>query len=544
MTERERRAVVGARSPTLMTKVPLSRSLEVAEVRELDGPRDVPLVGDVIAGKYRIDSIAGEGGMGIVYEAEHLILRQRVAIKALLPGTAVSSDVVERFSLEASAAARIVSEHVVRVMDAGSLPNGAPYLVMEYLEGADLEMLLLRRGAFATTEAVDIALQALEALAHAHGAGIIHRDLKPANLFLAKRPSGGPILKLLDFGISRVLDASVDEERVVGSPLYMSPEQLSNAAVDHRTDLWSLGVVLYELLMASPPFGGTFAELVQEILYGAGPPPLHETQSSIPPGLSKIVATCLARDRAERWANAAELARALSPYGSGAWNRAITQIDETLSRANPARAPRRFESFENALQALETERGCDRLDPEEPFHYPDTAMQLSRLPYSATTWAATLPPPESAEPSSMVTRLPARPPPSTGKPALRILLIDDSEISLGIHSQLLLAQGFDVRTTASPGEFEALLDGWRPHLVLMDVSMPEVSGDVLCRRVKARLKASVPIVLMSDLPREVLAERARVAEADAYLAKTSDGGAFVEYVRNICALTYSPEDLP
>src|SRR5687768_4430459 len=140
-----------------------------------------PLVGDVIAGKYRIDSVAGEGGMGIVYEAEHIILRQRVAVKALLPGTVTSAESIERFSLEASAVARIACEHVVRIMDAGSLPNGAPYIVMEYLEGCDLAELLARRGPLPPAEVVDYALQALEALAHAHAARVIHRDLKPPN---------------------------------------------------------------------------------------------------------------------------------------------------------------------------------------------------------------------------------------------------------------------------------------------------------------------------------------------------------------------------
>src|SRR2546421_398006 len=135
------------------------------------------LVGDVIAGRYRIDSVAGEGGMGIVYEAEHVILRQRVAVKVMLPGALPSTEALDRFAIEASAIARIVCEHVVRVMDAGTMPNGAPYLVMEYLEGNDLETTLQRRGPLPPADVVDFAMQALEALAHAHAAHVIHRDL-------------------------------------------------------------------------------------------------------------------------------------------------------------------------------------------------------------------------------------------------------------------------------------------------------------------------------------------------------------------------------
>lgn len=489
----------------------------------------VPLVGDVIAGRYRIDSIAGEGGMGIVYEAEHLILRQRVAIKALLPGVAVSPEVVERFSLEASAVARIDCEHVVRIFDAGSLPTGAPYLVMEYLEGADLETVASRRGRLPYAEVVDIGLQSLEALAHAHAAGVIHRDLKPANLFLARR-AAGPIVKLLDFGISRAVDALVDDRRVVGSPVYMSPEQLDGGTLDARSDLWSLGVVLYQLVAGEPPFGGTFSELVAAIL-GSEPKPLRAHDPTIPEGLSSVVARCLRQDPAERFPDTFELAKALVPWGTGAWSGAVDRIDRAISHVLPPRTPRRFESFENALQALETEAHRDRGGGD--------AGAVSRYPRREDAGVG----PVSVR-TALTQTLPPSPASSEGKPRLRILLIDDSAVVLGVHARILTASGFEVQATSSPREFDELLSTFQPHLVLMDVQMPEISGDVLCRRVKDRLKATVPVVLLSDMPRDALEARARVAGADAYFAKTSDFGAFVDYVRNICAMTYSPEDLP
>lgn len=478
----------------------------------MSAPEGRPLVGDVVAGKYRIEGVAGEGGMGIVYEAEHVILRQRVAVKVLVPRGADAADAIDRFSFEASVIAGIQSEHVVRVMDAGSLPSGAPYLVMEFLEGCDLEELLARRGPLPPREVVDFALQALEALAHAHAARVIHRDLKPANLFLTQLGGGREVLKLLDFGISTSLDFAASAEGIAGSPLYMSPEQLRKAPLDHRTDLWSLGVVLYELLSGVPPFAGSLTELVHAIVE-RDPVPLHERRPAVGRGLSSVVARCLVRDRSARWPSTAALAEALAPFGSGAWTSALEGIERAAASSRRREAPRRFESFENALAALETSYQRDR--DVETMAPPDEAF------------GATIPAPSLPEGG-----------------ALRVLLIDDSQIALEIHAHALMAAGFSVRTTSSPTEFDALLASFRPHLVLMDLRMPAVPGDVLCRRVKARYGATLPVVFVSDQPPTVLAHRAKVGGADAFFAKTSDMAAFVAFVENICAMTYSPEHLP
>lgn len=299
---------------------------------------EMPKVGEQIAGKYRLEKVAGEGGMGVVYAAEHLVLRQRVAVKVLLPDAASSEAVVERFSREAQAAARIQSEHVARVMDAGSLASGAPFLVMEYLEGCDLNELLALEGKLAPTDVADMMLQALEALAHAHAVGIIHRDLKPANLFLHTRPDGSNVVKMLDFGISKAKarpgEKVLTGQAVLGSPVYMSPEQLRNAKeIDGRADLWSLGVVAYELLSGKPPFDGDGVGEIFAAILEQRAIPVCERNPKVPPELAAIIDKCLERKVEDRWADTAELARAIAPFGSGAHTVLVERIEQVLARA-------------------------------------------------------------------------------------------------------------------------------------------------------------------------------------------------------------------
>jgi serine/threonine-protein kinase len=239
-------------------------------------------VGDVLAGKYRVDKIIGMGGMGVVVGAHHLELDERVALKFLLPEALANDEAVARFAREARAAVKIKNEHVARVSDVGRLPNGAPYMVMEYLEGVDLATLIKQRGQLSVAEVVDYVLQACEALAEAHCIGIIHRDLKPSNLFIIRRSDGSICVKLLDFGISKVVGlvgsggdmGMTRTAAVMGSPLYMSPEQMeSSRNVDARTDIWAAGVILYELLSGRPPFeGDTLPEICVKIATHPLPP--------------------------------------------------------------------------------------------------------------------------------------------------------------------------------------------------------------------------------------------------------------------------------
>jgi serine/threonine protein kinase len=300
----------------------------------------MPKVGDVVAGKYRLEKVAGEGGMGIVYAAQHLVLKQRVAVKVLLPSAAQSEAVVERFAREAQAAAKITSEHVARVMDAGSLSSGAPFLVMEFLEGCDLEELLeLSKEPLQVEEAVDYILQALEGLAHAHAAGIVHRDLKPANLFLACRPDGGNTIKLLDFGISKSVKARPEDKRltgqhVLGSPIYMSPEQLRNAKdIDARADLWSLGVVAYELLTGQVPFDGDGVGEIFAAVLEKEPEPIQHRNWRVSEELSRIIEKALSRNPDDRWQDAAAMAKKIAPFGTGKYTPLVLRSEQVLARA-------------------------------------------------------------------------------------------------------------------------------------------------------------------------------------------------------------------
>jgi serine/threonine-protein kinase len=278
--------------------------------------------GDILAEKYRVEQVLGQGGMGMVVRAVHLQLHQRVAIKLLLPGA--SPEIEARFLREARAAVRLKSEHVARVSDVGELPSGAPYIVMEYLEGRDLARVLDESGPCALPDAVEYVLHACEAIAEAHGSGIIHRDLKPANLFLTRAADGTSSVKVLDFGISAPAPGAGGPEdmrltrssALLGSPLYMSPEQLRSArSVDARSDIWSLGVVLFELLTARLPFHReSFSDVVTAV-NTADPPPIATFRSDVPPELEAAVRKCVEKTPENRFQNVAELAWALVPFG-------------------------------------------------------------------------------------------------------------------------------------------------------------------------------------------------------------------------------------
>jgi serine/threonine protein kinase len=275
--------------------------------------------GDVLLGKYRIERVLGEGGMGVVVSARHIELGELFAIKVLLPVALTQPSAMERFLREARASARLKGEHIAKVQDVGRLPEGLPYMVMEYLSGSDLQDLLHQRGPLPPMEAVTYMMQACEALVEAHSLGIVHRDIKPANLFLIRRPSGAPCVKILDFGISKQLTAETAEQHaltrtgmVLGSPLYMSPEQmLRPKETDPRSDIWSLGVVLYELLTGQVPFwADALTELVGMVIQEEHVPPIHH-KPDIPPLVNAIVMRCLEKRKELRFQTVQELMEAL-----------------------------------------------------------------------------------------------------------------------------------------------------------------------------------------------------------------------------------------
>lgn len=294
--------------------------------------------GDVVAEKYRIERTLGVGGMGFVMGARHLTLDQPVAIKFLI-SRQDADDSAERFQREARASASIESDHVCRVFDTGELASGVPFMVMEYLEGHDLDVELETRGKLPLGEVVDYVLQALDAVASAHAIGVVHRDLKPSNLFLAVRPDRSRRVKVLDFGISKTLsDAHITDTRgIVGTPAYMSPEQAKNSRkTDLRTDIWSLGAILYELLSGQPPYTGETVGEVLALVLAESPRPLRELAPHLPPGILDVVDKCLARDRDRRYQSAGELARALAPF---AGNPSYTMLPQSASHITVEVAP-------------------------------------------------------------------------------------------------------------------------------------------------------------------------------------------------------------
>ena len=352
----------------------------------------LPQPGDVIAGKFRIDAVIGKGGMGVVVAARHLDLGQRVAIKFLSPEVANRGEAVARFQREARAAARIQSEHVVRVFDVARLDNGVPYLVMEHLAGDDLHDLLETRGPLPIAEAVDYVLQACEALAEAHAHGIVHRDLKPHNLFLIRRPDGSPLVKVLDFGISKLRGSPEEQsltgaDQILGSPRYMAPEQLrSSKDVDRRADLWALGVILHRLLTASYPFpAAEIAALTAQIFF-APAVALRELRPAAPPGLEAVILRCLAKAPDERPQDIAELARALLPFAPPASAISVQRIvGVRIAPAEPERPARPLGGLVEAATEIPV--------PRAP------------LPSDATTLLLVRPPAPRARPRVMVVAL-------------------------------------------------------------------------------------------------------------------------------------------
>jgi serine/threonine-protein kinase len=299
-----------------------------------------PEVGTVLAGKYRVTRLLGRGGMGAVFAAQHEMLGEEVAVKLMLAEAMREPEAVKRFVNEARAAAKIRGEHVVRVLDVGVLDDGRPYISMELMEGEDLGQLLERSRQLPPTVTVDYLLQGMEAIAQAHALGVVHRDLKPSNFFLATRPDGSRIVKVLDFGIAKATGGLADQamtstRAMMGSPLYMSPEQIrSSKTVDPQSDLWALGVIAYELIAGTPPFSG---ESVGELFFAIAeqtPPLVHTRMPGVPPGLSQVIARCLERDKAKRFKTVVDLARALRPFASQAGALEVDRIASVFDRAS------------------------------------------------------------------------------------------------------------------------------------------------------------------------------------------------------------------
>ncbi|WP_437285056.1 protein kinase domain-containing protein [Sorangium sp. So ce406] len=285
--------------------------------------------GEVIADRYRVERLLGIGGMGAVVAARHLSLGELVAIKFMRPEYCNNAALLRRFQREARGMFRLKTEHVPRVYDLGSLAPRqgtglpVPFIVMEHLSGNDLRSIVERRGRLPVEEAAEYVRQACVALTEAHALGMVHRDLKPANLFLTYRTDGTPLVKVLDFGVAKFTCAKPEDDglemttarSVMGSRRYMAPEQmLTPKEVDLRADLWALGVVLYQLVSGTLPFGAETLEQLVLVVSEQAPRPLRSARADLPEGFEEIVMRCLEKNRARRPASARELAVALAPF--------------------------------------------------------------------------------------------------------------------------------------------------------------------------------------------------------------------------------------
>lgn len=319
--------------------------------------------GEVIGGKYLVERLIGRGGMGVVFQARHLLLEERVALKVVAPVEgARHAASVSRLLREARAASSLRSPRTVRVRDVDRLTDGTPYIVMEHLVGSDLAAVLSTEGRQPVERAVRWVLDACEALAEAHARGIVHRDIKPSNLFLESRPGEEPRLKVLDFGIAKTLEpdrtaALTASDRILGSPLYVSPEQVRSAKdIGPATDVWSLGVVLYELVAGSTPFRGETTSALLAAVVADDPTPLRVVAADVPPEVEAVVLRCLEKERGRRWADVGGLAAALAPLvadGAERLGRVIAAARATVASGAGADATDSAERADGTVDPIE-----------------------------------------------------------------------------------------------------------------------------------------------------------------------------------------------
>ena len=305
-----------------------------------------PRVGTVLKDNYRIERLLGRGGMGAVYQATHLRLGSQVAVKLLLGEHAKVPEVVQRFRREAKVAMDLSDENIVHIHDYDVAEDGSPFIVMEYLQGEDLEGLIEREAPLPLERAVEIARQVGSALAAAHRLEVVHRDLKPANIFLKRRASGEDLVKVVDFGIAKVADSSSLVTRanaLMGTPSYMSPEQANQEQeqIDGRTDIFALGCILYEMLSGQQPFrGDSYTKVLLQVV-SQDPPPLRELVPQLAPEVEQVVNRALIKEREERYQDIQQMMVALLSTVGDEWGAAEVASDTvvTFSAAEDLGAP-------------------------------------------------------------------------------------------------------------------------------------------------------------------------------------------------------------
>jgi eukaryotic-like serine/threonine-protein kinase len=356
------------------------------------------LVGSTVLGKYHIDRLIGRGGMGAVFQATNASIGKRVALKFLGAETSRDADAAVRFQREAEAASLAESPHIVQIFDSGRSERGLPFLVMELLTGEDLRARLRREGRLDVEAALRIATQVLKALRQAHAAGIVHRDLKPDNVFLCRRDDEPAFVKIVDFGISKLqqgpgVDTLTHKGAVLGTAFYMSPEQAQSFAdIDGRTDLFSLGAILYEMLTGEPPHSAPTYEAVLIAICTRDAPDVRGKAPEVPEKLARVIARALQRDRSERYSNAEDMLADLDAVRRE--SRALATKTRATARAwagAPERArPERYRTLVYAIVAalagfsvaayFITRRSGPSEPPPSPVVLPAAAAPLAETP--------------------------------------------------------------------------------------------------------------------------------------------------------------------
>jgi len=346
---------VGARDPEQSLEIPPPQRIESTDE---EGETKDPYIGTTFDHRYKIEELLGEGGMGFVYRARHKVIDKKIAVKVLRADLARDSEITDRFRQEARAASSIGNPHIIDISDFGDLPDGSTYFVMEFLDGKSLASLIDSKAQLSVERICHIAAQMADGLAAAHQGGIVHRDLKPDNVFLVTRGSDKDFVKILDFGIAKVTNDGANKltkaGAVFGTPHYMSPEQAAGATIDHRTDIYSLGVIMYEMTSGQLPFNAdNFMGILTQHMYKAPVPiralvPLPDRPTvECPPTLEAVVLKCMSKKPEQRYQSMDELKADLDKVREGAVPLAV---GEMMARSGGFNVPADY--FKPAATAL------------------------------------------------------------------------------------------------------------------------------------------------------------------------------------------------